>query len=265
MAQQLAASMASLYQTQQLISADQRRIADIRSQMKVTPSRSSSQQVTAPANTLLQELASSLLQAQTKRTALALKYDPSYPLVLEADQEIANIRAAITEARKAQYITESTDRDATFELLRQELAKSQADLASHVATAGALGQSIKQMRTEVVSLDEKALKQAALLREAKAGEATYLLYLDKREQQRVADALDRERIANVAIAVPPVAPALPAHSPLLIAFVGFVLATVVSVGFGYCAEYLDPTFRVPSEVSSLLDIPVLASLPKLKA
>ena len=265
MAQQLAASMASQYQTQQLIAADERRIADIRSQMKTTPSRSSSQQVTAPANTLLQELASSLLQAQTKRTALVLKYDPSYPLVLEADQEIANIRAAIADARKAQFVTESTDRDETFELLRQDLAKSQADLASHLATSGALERSIKQIQVEVVSLDGMTIKQGALVREAKAQEATYLLYLDKREQQRVADSLDSERIANVAIAVPPVAPALPAHSPLLIAFIGLVLATVVSVGSGYCAEYFDPTFRVPSEVSALLDIPVLASLPRLNS
>ena len=265
MAQQLASSIASLYQTQELIAADQRRIADIRSQMKVTPARSSSQQVTAPANTLLQDLAASLLQAQTKRTLLALKYDPSYPLVQEADHEVAETRAAIAEAKKAQYVTESTDRDETFELLRQELAKSQADLAAHLATAAALEQSNKQMQAKVVNLDEMTIKQSALLREAKADETTYLLYLDKREQQRVADALDRERIANVAIAVPPVAPALPAHSPLLIAFVGFVLATVVSVGSGYFAEYLDPTFRVPAEVSGLLDIPVLASLPKLKA
>ncbi len=45
-----------------------------------------------------------------------------------------------------------------------------------------------------------------LQREVKAAEENYLLYLQKREEARIADALDKSHILNVAIAEPPNGP-----------------------------------------------------------
>ena len=67
----------------------------------------------------------------------------------------------------------------------------------------------------MVKLGSQSLQQADLQREAKANEQNYLLYLSKREQERTSDALDRTRIENVAIAVPPAIPVLPVHGPTL--------------------------------------------------
>jgi capsular polysaccharide biosynthesis protein len=60
-------------------------------------------------------------------------------------------------------------------------------------------------------------------------------------------------------------PVLPAFSPLLALIVGFVFAVVVSLSSGYIAEYLDASFRTPSEVAEALNMPVLASVPKQAA
>ena len=67
-----------------------------------------------------------------------MKYDPSYPLVQEADKEIAQTEAAIADAKKMQYVNETTDRDPTFELLREDIAKAQTELASQKATSAAV-------------------------------------------------------------------------------------------------------------------------------
>ncbi len=40
------------------------------------------------------------------------------------------------------------------------------------------------MRSQMVSLDADAVQQEALMRDAKANEGNYLLYLGKREQER---------------------------------------------------------------------------------
>jgi len=121
------------------------------------------------------------------------------------------------------------------------------------------------MNADMVSFDGDAVKQGALIREAKADEANYLLYLTKREQERTSDALDKSRIANVAIAVPAVVSLLPAHSPWLIMFLGLIGAVVVSLAAAFIAEYLDPSFRTPEEVMDTLKMPVLASMPKRAA
>jgi len=262
LAQQVANSIAALHQAQQAISADEQRIRDEEAQLKVTPARSSTLQVSNSADILLQQLQANLLAAQLKRTQLALKYDPSYPLVQEADQEIAQTEAAIAEAQKNQYVNQTTDRDPTYEYLREDVAKTKADLASQKATAAGVGHSIDSMKLQLVDLDQKSVKQSDLLRETKANEASYLLYLSKREQEKTSDALDQKRIANVAIAVPPSVPVLPAYSAMLVLSIGLLLGLFVSVGAAFVAEYLDPSFRTPEEVNDILNVPVLAYVPR---
>ncbi len=265
MAQQLASSQGSMYQLRQTIVADQQRLGNLKEQMGETPARSSTAEASIAANTLLEQLQSSLLASELKRTQLLVKYDPSYPLVKETDEEIAETKAAIDEAERAKYVNTTTDRDPTYEYLREDRAKTEADLASEEAAAGALQKSIRGIQSEMVNLDIAAVKQNALLREEKADEANYLLYLSKREEERTSDALDEKGIANVAIAVPPDVPVLPARSPLSVLVPGFFLALLGGIGAGYLAEFADSSFRTPSEVEETLKITVLGAVPKQAA
>jgi uncharacterized protein involved in exopolysaccharide biosynthesis len=262
LAQQVATSIAALHSAQQVASADEQRIRNEEAQLKVTPARSATLEASNAADLLLQQLQASLLAAQVKRTQLAMKYDPSYPLVQEADQEIAATQAAIKEAETTKYMNQTTDRDPTYELLREDISKTKADLASQKATASAVASSIESMNHQLVDLDQKTVKQSDLIRETKANEANYLLYLSKREQEKTSDALDQKRIANVAIAVPPSVPVLPAYSASLVLLIGFLVAVIAAAGAAFAAEYLDPSFRTPDEVMDILKMPVLASMPK---
>jgi|HubBroStandDraft_4_1064222.scaffolds.fasta_scaffold00053_37 uncharacterized protein involved in exopolysaccharide biosynthesis len=262
LAQQVATSIATMHTAEQAASADEQRIRDEEAQLKVTPARSATLEASNAADLLLQQLQANLLAVQVKRTQLAMKYDPSYPLVQEADQEIAETQAAIKESEKTRYLNQTTDRDPTYELLREDIAKTKADHASQKATAAAVANSIDSMNHQLVDLDQKSVQQSDLIRETKANEANYLLYLSKREQEKTSDALDQKRIANVAIAVPPSVPVLPAYSAALVLLIGFLIAVIVAAGAAFTAEYLDPSFRTPDEVTDILKMPVLASMPK---
>jgi uncharacterized protein involved in exopolysaccharide biosynthesis len=261
----LADAVAALHTAQQAAVADEHRIRDVQSQMKATPARSTTQQVSNSADLLLQQLQGNLLTAQVNRGQLLMKYDPSYPLVQQVDQQIKQTQAAIEQAEKTKYVNQTTDRDPTYEFLREDIARTQADLASQKATAIALDRTITTLRQKMVELDQKALKQADLVRENKANEANYLLYLSKREQERTSDALDKKRIANVAIAVPPALPALPVHSATLIGLAGLFLSIAIGMAVAYLAEYMDPSFHTPNEVVETLRIPLVVAIPKLKA
>jgi uncharacterized protein involved in exopolysaccharide biosynthesis len=261
----LADAVAALHTAQQAAVADEHRIRDVQSQMKATPARSTTQQVSNSADLLLQQLQGNLLTAQVNRGQLLMKYDPSYPLVQQVDQQIKQTQAAIEQAEKTKYVNQTTDRDPTYEFLREDIARTQADLASQKATAIALDRTITTLREKMVELDQKALKQADLVREHKANEANYLLYLSKREQERTSDALDKKRIANVAIAVPPAIPTLPVHSATLIGFAGLFLSIAIGMGVAYLAEYMDPSFHTPNEVVETLRVPLVVAIPKLKA
>jgi uncharacterized protein involved in exopolysaccharide biosynthesis len=265
MAQQLIAAQASLYQARQTIAADKQRIESIKERMAVIPARSSTAEASISANVLLDQLQSTLLAGQLKRTQLLMKYDPAYPLVREVEEEIAQTKAAIASAQESKYVNKTTDRDPTFEYLRQDQAKTESDLASEEASASALVSTIGSMQSQMVRLDLKAVHQGELLREAKANESNYLLYLNKREQERTADALDQKRFANVAIAVPADVPIFPAYSSFRVMFLGLFAAVLGGIAAGYLAGFMDPSFRTPAEVEEMLKIRVLAAVPKQAA
>lgn len=265
LALQVAESVGLQHVAEQAIAADQQRIQNDRAQMQGMPQRSATVQQTAAADRLLEDLNTNLIAAQTKRTQLTLKYDPSYPLVQEVDQEIAQIQAAITQAKNTQYVTQSTDRDPTYELLREDVAKSETDLAAQRASLAATKRSIQSIEGQMVDLDQKSIAQTDLMREVKADEDNYLLYLSKREQERTTDALDNTRIANVAIAVPPAIPVLPVLSWPKIVVIAFGIALILSIVMAYAVDYLDSSFHTPAEVIDILGIPVVITVAKKTA
>jgi uncharacterized protein involved in exopolysaccharide biosynthesis len=247
------------------MAADQHRIMEVQDQLNSMPARRETIDTDQDAGLLLQQLYSALLTAQLKRTQLAMKYSADYPLVKEADEEVTAAQAAIAEANRNHILSRTTDQDTTYELLRQDLAKTRADLATQQASAASLTQAMHDLQFQTVSLDQKAIKQQDLLRDAKANEDNYLLYLAKREQERSSDAMDRSRVANVSLAVPPMVPLLPAHSPLLIFVLGLIFSIFASLSIAFIAEYFDPSFQTPAEVNGVLRVPVLASIPRRAA
>ena len=239
-----------------------KRIRTLETEAKSRPSRITTQVKTGDNPQLLQQLTSTLLDLELKRTELLSKYDPSYRPVQEVEHKIAETRAAIAQAEKSPVKEETTDVDPTQTFIATELAKANADMAGLQARAAATAVAVRAYQQNARWLDQKQVAQHDLLRNVKEAEDNYLLYLHKREDARISDALDSRRIVNVSIAQAATVPVLPVWPKWLIVFLGGIMATVASVGLAFGAEYLDPTFRTPQEVQSSLEIPVLAALPK---
>jgi uncharacterized protein involved in exopolysaccharide biosynthesis len=264
-AKQLADTQALLQQAQQAVLADTSRIKDDEAHLKTMSPRMLTKQDDAAAGLLVQQIGAQLLLAQQKRAQLAMKFDSEYPMVKEADQEVAQAQAALEAAQKMNLRGQTTDTDPTYELLREDLAKTRADLATQQASVATLAPAVQKIRNQTVDLNQQLITQQDLQREVKANEDSYLLYLHKREQERSADALDAKRVANVSLAVAPSVPVLPAYNPIMIFLLGFVFSLVVSIALGFVADYLDQSFQTPADVSNVLQLPVLASFPKRAA
>lgn len=264
-AKQLADTQALLQQAQQAVIADQSRIKDDESHLKTMSPRMLTKEDNAAAGLLIQQVGAQLLQAQQKRAELMMKFDPEYPPVKEADQEVAQAQAALEAAQKMDFREQTTDADPTYELLRQDLTKTRADLATQLASVSTLSQAVQRIKAQTVDLSQQLIAEQDLQREVKASEDSYLLYRHKRDQELSADQLDAHRVANVSLAVAPSVPLLPAYNPLMIFILGFLFSVVVSVGLGFVAEYLDQSFQTPADVSNVLQLPVLASFPKQAA
>ncbi len=249
-------------QAQAGVAETEQRIRAVQAQLTAMQPRITTQVRNSDNAQLMQQLKSTLLNLELKRTELLTKYDPSYRLVEEVDKQIAGTRASIAAEESKPVHEETTDQNPTYQWLRSELAKAETDLRGLKAKAGAADGIAHQYRDTARRLQDSGLIQQDLLRAAKTEEDNYLLYVRKREEARISDALDQRGILNVAVAEQPTVPALPARSPLGAGLLAFVLAMTVSLTAAFACDFIDPSFRTPDEVVAYLGTPVLAALPK---
>jgi len=259
--QQLSQFEAGWQQAQANVYEAKQRAAALRTQAASTPQRQITQMTKIGNAQLLANLEATLLSLELKRAELRSKYASAYPPVIELETQITDARRAIAEAEESPLQQITTDRLPAQDWMATELARADIDWAALKAQADATGKVVEHYRGLAKSLDERAMQQADLVRNAKTSEDNYLLYMRKREEARISDALDSKRIVNVSIAEAASVPALPTAHLAWVLIGGFFIASIVSVGAAYGIDHLDTSFRTPYELNRVLDLKVLASIP----
>lgn len=213
---------------------------------------------------LEEKLKSKLLELELQRTALLTKFQPSYRLVQEVDDEITQAKAAIDAEESKPLRDETTQYDPEFEWAHSEHLKSEVELQALAQKRVVAREQINAYRAAAEKLGESSIAQHDLEQQVKAAEDKYLLYSNKREEARIGDALDQNGLLNVAIAQQPRIPALPAWSFLAATCFSFIGACGFSTAIVFATDRFAPYFRTPGEVVELLGWPVLASLPAVR-
>ncbi len=263
--QELSQFEAELQQDQSNAAAAGAKARALHAQSLAAPERQTTQIRKLDNPQLLAQLEGTLLSLELKQSELLLKYAPTYPPVREVETQIEESRTAIAQARQTPDEEITTDRAPAQDWMATELAKTQSDHAEMEAQAAEAALVVHRYQEAAQQLDRKGAMQDDLVRDVKTAEDNYLLYLRKREEARISDALDSKRIVNVSIAE---AATIPALSTLRLGWLvigGFFAATILSAGCAYAADRMDPSFRTPDELSRYLDIKVLASIPASSA
>ena len=198
--QKLSDAEANDRQTQVTIAETQRRIRDLRSKMQSLPERTLTVIRNSDNQQLAEKMKSKLLELQLKRTELLTKFEPSYRLVQEVDRQIAETRTSIAGEEHSPLRDETTNQEPNHEWAKSELIKAEVELGTLEAHGQATRVQVAGYRETAQRLGGNALRQGDLLGELKAAEEKYLLYVNKREEARIEDALDQGGILNVTIA-----------------------------------------------------------------
>jgi len=256
----------TLQQTRASIAETEKRLRTLQAEGGTVPQRVTTQIKVADNPQLMANLKTTLLDLELKRTELLERFDPSYPLVEEVEKKISETLNSIAEAEKRGIREETTDQDPAHAWVKTEMVKAQADLMGLQARVSAMSGALKALESRALKLEGESVVQQDLLRTARANEENYLLYHRKREEARIADALDQRKIINAAVAEAPMVPLVPESLPTTVkVLLAVVVATLVSLGLGFLMEYLDPSFRTLEEVEEYLEIPLLATVPRNNA
>ncbi|MBZ5599011.1 MAG: hypothetical protein LAN83_11880 [Acidobacteriia bacterium] len=263
--QKLSDAEANDQQVRLAIAETKQRAQALESKLPSLPEKITTQVRTSDNPQLLEKMKSRLLELKLKRTELLTKFEPTYRLVREVDEQISETEAAIANEDLRPLQEQTIEHEPTHQWAKGELIKAQVELSALESRAMAGSLLLAKNRAAADKLGNHAITQQDLLRNVKAAEEKYLLYANKREEARIGDALDERGILNVTIAEQPTLPVLPVRSAWTYGLVGLALAGTVSTSLAFAADYLDPAFRTPEEVVVYLGAPVLASLPRRSA
>jgi tyrosine-protein kinase Etk/Wzc len=253
---------ANYRQAQIELAETRRRARELESQLTALPERTTTQIRTADNPELLRALKSSLFELELHRIQLLTKFEPTHRFVREAELQIAAAKAAIAAEAQNPVRDETTDKNANYEWAKAELQRDQVQVRGLEEREAATSTQIAAYRSLARRFGEDAIAQDDMIGRERAAQESYLLYVKKREEARMDDALDEGGIVNVVVAEQPVAPALPIWPAWAVLMVGFAAAGTSGTVLAFALDYMDPAFRTPDEALAYLNVPVLASLPE---
>lgn len=187
-----------------------------------------------------EKLKALLIDLNNKRTELLTKYDSNYRLVKEVDKQIADARASLERESAPQVVDQTSAPNPLKQSLESELLRTQSQMAGLRARRETLRRDLAEYRGRQYRLESATASHNDLERAVKIAEENFLLYQRKLEEARLAEALDKQRLLNVAILEKAAVPVLAAsqHRTYLLLF-GFLAAAFLALAGAFVTDYLE--------------------------
>src|SRR5436305_2300076 len=261
--QKTAEAKAKLLESEAAVRETTDRIKRTEQQLAAIPTRVVTQSRQLPNQYSAERLNTMMVELQNRRTQLLTKFRPDDRLVREVDEQIRNTREALSRAEGKTAVEEATDLNPLRQMLETELARARLDQTGARARRDTLSGQLQQYEAALKKLESDTGKHNDLQREVKQAEDNYQLYAKKREEARIADELDRQKITNVSIAEVATASQIPTspNRPVNL-MLGIVLAAFLSLGSVFSAEMLSDAVHTPRQLEGLTGAPVLATVPE---
>jgi uncharacterized protein involved in exopolysaccharide biosynthesis len=251
---------ASLKETAATRVANSQKITTLGTQLNGLKPRITTQARVVPNQYSVERLNTMLAELNNKRTELLVKFQPRDRLVQEVEKQIADTKAALDRSNAIVSTEETTDVNPLRQSLEGELAKAEVTDRETRARETTMQQQIAGYRRELLGLNKATATDDQLLREIKETEDNYFLYSKKREEARIEDAMDRQRIANVALVQPPVLPALPLPKLSVTAIATWALGCLLILGGAFGRGLARNSVYTPWELEGVTGLPVLATV-----
>ena len=180
------------------------RLSAVRSELESVPAQHVSEVKTSDDRGVTRDIRARILGLEARRTELLQKFTPTYRGVIEVEDQLRDARAALARAQDAPLKEETLAANPAREWLDTEQARVVADNAgggsSHAVLRGHR-QPVPKPRAAARGAQRRRARARA--RRCRPQKQKYLLYLQKAEEARISDELDRTRIANVVVAQAP--------------------------------------------------------------
>ena len=211
---------------------------------------------------IIDDAKTQLLTLQLREQQLLQKYNENTPLVVNVREEITIVQDFIKKQEEDLKGKVRTGQNIVYQDLEREIIKAQAELSSQEAKSTALQGQIAQLDIEIPNLDLRENELENLKRDVSSNERNYKTYLEKVEEARISDDLNRQKMANISViqtaSVPP-KPIKPKKALNIV--LGIILGAVSGLGLAFFSEYTNQGLSTPESAERHLGLPVLGTIP----
>jgi protein tyrosine kinase modulator len=238
------------------------RLSESRRQLNDLPPRQSTEDTVVPNLGSVGQLTTLLVQLKNTRTTLLTKFQPTDREVRELDQQIATTTSALDEATRFASHQKSTDVDPAWQQVQTAYVQADITRGATAALRAKLSSQNASLRRELVGLQAYTAQFDNLRARADELKANYQLYVEKRDQAQIEDAMDAQNLTNVAVVQQPTFSYVPvAPRRRLNMLLGFVTAAFLGICAVYFADAGRETIATPRELDRTSRYQVLATMP----
>ena len=202
-----------------------------------------------------------LLELELREQELKRKYTSSNGLVIDARKQIEMVGQFLKEQEEG-IVGKVKTGNPVYQSMEIDLFRAEADLNSQAAKADTLKGQLKQLDKEIAAFDMNESKIQNLRRELSIDEKNFRTYVDRHEDARISDALNKLKLSSISVIEAAVAPVKPIKSnKSLNVLIGLLLGLVFSIASAFFVENISKTFSDSESVERYLDLPVLLTVP----
>ncbi len=247
-------------QNLQNLTSSRAKVDDLRIQLSSLPERETSSQKSIPnegADLLRQELYTNQLRLMDQKARLAA----DHPMLVATSKQVEEAKNMV-ETLEKQRQESVDDINPIYRALSLELRQQDSIVAGLVAKQKELLSQYDDVIKTLETFNRQAIELTQLEHAEQTARDKYLQYTNSLEQARIDKALEDGKISSVSvvqkatIAEKPVSP-----SKLIVSLAGFFMSLASVVGLVFLSEKMNDRIRTESDLSSLLGLPVLATIP----
>ena len=211
------------------------------------------------------QLREKLTSLEIQENELALRFTAQNPTLRIVRDEIRTLRERLSEMEAANpYGAISSGGESLYAKLQAELLHNEAEGRALRAREATLTAKLTELQTWLDALERIHPEFGHLQKQIELDETNHRLYLTKFEESRISGAMDAEKIASVRVIEQAHLPLKPLDSNRkLKMLLGILFSGLGAIVLAFLLQFLGGSLDTAEDVERTLDLPVLASIPRL--
>lgn len=206
-----------------------------------------------------------LLELQSREQNLLSYYTENAPPVIATREEIKQVKSALLDDEKTLKAHVRTGKNQVYQQLQVDLLRNNADLDSSQASAAEMHRQVAEVDGKLRALDASEAQLQNLGLQLEVANENYKTYMQRNEEARIAEDLNRQKIASLAVIEHAVAPTKPARPRMVLNLaLGILLGAFIGMLAAFLGETFDDAYSTPEQVESSIGVPVLVSISEAR-